>query len=91
MNNYGDFDPYQVLVSAVKQIESLAESHRNLAQLVKETTELQKHMVQRINEQTEAINGQHITINQLHGRIRLLETVRQYEQETDTSKNTNNH
>lgn len=81
MTKIPDFDPYDTLLNAVKQLEHLAESHRNLTQLVKESTELQKQLVQRVNEQTIAINRQHEMILELHGRIRLLETVRQYEQE----------
>jgi hypothetical protein len=87
--NGDDFDPYDLL----QQHETLIMSaHRNILQITEHLDTRTQFIVQLTNEfnhLVEMVNKQEKIIDQLHGRLTLLEVARQYEN-IDKNNNTLN-
>lgn len=78
-NEDDPLDPYDTLLQHERMI---FHAHSNILKITEHLDERTKFIVQLTNElnrHTEIINDQQRVIDELHGRLRLLEVARQYE------------
>ena len=73
------FDPFDTLEQHERMIFSAHSNILKITELLEERSKLIVEMAHELNRHTDIINDQQRVIEELHGRLRLLEVARQYE------------
>lgn len=79
-----NFDPLAELEKIREQNQLIISNHQQIARAFNEHATLLKQITQHLEEIGARLNIQDKELTDLHNRVRLLETVRQYENKKPT-------